>query len=157
MLARPVVFVPPALAVCLLLAACNTDAHFTSTPYIDQDFKLPPEHLSRTFFDVDRYEEVTVPFFAFFEMPPVNELKYACYFGPPAEEGFSWWNLVPLFAVPPFCPCKTLVWRRGDYRFRAQVAYPLIYWFKPHLWYWKVEWVPPGWNPGEPQVVALRE
>ena len=97
------------------------------------------------------------PFLAYLEMPPVNELKYGCYFGAPVDEAFSWWNLCPFFALPPFFPCKTLVWERGDYRFRAQVTYPMIYGFRPYLWYWTVEWRPPGVEPAAPRVMAVPE
>jgi len=145
-----------ALLAVLAAGGCNTDVHFCSMPYLDRDLKLTPDELKRKFTDVERYEEVTCPFLAYQEMPPVNELKYACYFGAPAEEGFSWWNLCPLMAVPPFFPCKTVVWERGDYRIRAQVTYPMIFGFKPHLWYWKVDWIPPGTVPGMPRVEAVQ-
>ena len=52
--------------VLLTFLGCNTDVHFTSTPYLEEDFLLSPDDLSRSFYDIDRYKEVTFPFLAFF-------------------------------------------------------------------------------------------
>jgi hypothetical protein len=137
----------PALAIfsaCLLgLLGCNTSAHFTSTPYLDSDFDLPPHEISRLFFDVERYSQVTFPFLTFMEMPPLKELKYGCYYGPPQKDRLSWWNLCPFFLVPPICPCRAMVWERGNYRFSVVVAYPALFLFKAHVWYWDVEEIVP--------------
>jgi hypothetical protein len=147
-----------ALACILLFPACHTRAHLISAPILDRDLQITPDEMSRTFFDLDRYKEITFPFFAFFEMPTVRELEDTCYFGPPVSKSFSWWNFCPFFAFPlPFCPCKNMVWERGDYRIEAVVAYPFIFGFLPHIWYWDVEWIPPGYNPDEIQVFALTE
>ena len=88
----------------------------------------------------------TFPFFAFHEMPPMNELLWGDRFYAPKEKGWSAWNICPFFLIPPICPCKEMVWERGNYRFRTVVAYPLIYGFLPHLWYWDVEEIQPGLN-----------
>lgn len=132
-------------ALALLLASCTAGTHFSTgyhfmyTPQLDRDFHHPPDEFSRIFWDIDRYQEITFPFFAFHEMASLAELKYGNYFGPPIEKRWSVWNLCPLFMFPPICPCKEMVWERGNYRFEAVVAYPLIYKFVPHVWYWKVE------------------
>lgn len=126
------------------LPACNTDMHFMSTPYLDKDFEIAPLEMSRVFYDIDRYKEVTNPFFAYFEMPPIEELKYGCYFGAPVDREWCWWNFCPFFCFPiPFYPCKTLIWERGNYRFKAVVTYPMFLGYLPHLWYWEVE---PIWS-----------
>lgn len=123
----------------LLLPACNTDYHFLYTPHLDRDFYESPEEMERLWFDINRYREVTFPFTAFFEMPSLKELKYGNYFIGPVERRWSWWNLCPFFAVIPLCPCERMIWEWGNYRFDAVIAYPMVFWYSPHLWYWEVE------------------
>jgi len=128
------------VAFLMLLPSCCTNSHLGSTPYLDRDLLISPDEMSRTFYDVDRYEEVTFPFFAFFDMPPVTELKYPNRFGPFAKKRLSWWSTCPFFVFPlPLCPSKVMTWRRGNYRIEAVVIYPMIFGYKPHIWYWDVE------------------
>jgi len=135
-----------ASALLVVFSSCNTDYHFMSTPFLDEDFDLPSDEMRRIFWDVNRYEERTFPFTAFFEMPPLNELQWGNRFYAPKEKSWSAWNLCPFFLLPPLCPCKDMVWERGNYRFKAVVAYPILYGFLPHLWYWDVEEIQPGLN-----------
>ena len=90
-----------AALVLLLLPSCITSNHLIATPHLEKDFTLPSSEMSRIFWDVDRYEQVTFPFLAFFEMPPLSEVKYGNRFGYPDEKRLSWWNLCPFFMVPP--------------------------------------------------------
>jgi hypothetical protein len=120
--------------------------------------RLTPDEMSKAFVDMDRYKEITFPFFSFYEMPPVSEFEIECFFGPPVSKSFSLWNFCPFFALPlPLLICKNMTWERGDYRIDAVVAYPMLFAYLPHIWYWDVEWIPPGYNSAEIQVFAVEK
>jgi hypothetical protein len=130
-------------ALQFILPGCSMDAHLTSSPSLDEDFLLPPDEMRRRFYDLDRYEERTVPVFAMDEMPPQIDLQRGRFMGPPESNNWSFWNLCPFFMYPiPLCPVKTKVWVRGHYEFEVKIAYPMFYRFKPSVWYWDVVEMP---------------
>jgi len=127
-------------ALLIVLPGCHSRAHLMHTPTLEEDLKLQQDELSSKFFDIDRYKSKPFPFFSFYNMPHVYDLKYGCYFGAAESKSFSLWNFCPFFALPlPLCPVKNITWEKGYYRFNVTVMYPLIYAFEPHIWYWEVE------------------
>lgn len=136
------------LCVCLvlglvllgLLPGCHTEAHLIYTPTQEKDLILSEEELTLKFLDIDRYKEGGFPFFSFYKMPPVNELKYACNFFHCDERSLSWWNLCPFFVFPlPLFPVEHRMWERGEFRFNVTVSRPFLFGWKPHIWYWEIE------------------